>query len=153
MEINRRELETVGQQIFGDRPGRSAARLFRAWVLSHHQVDAIHLEVAQRTFRACENASEIETEFESRRCAIELERPAWIAPNFQVSNNHRSQKWRFDFTNFELQSFAMGQALRPDSQTAGHKQRSETDDDEHNNEERRRRNNKQSSRAHSRLNA
>ena len=109
--------------------------------------------MAQRTFCAGENPGEIETEFQSRYRAVDLDRLAWISPHSHISNNHRSEERRFNFTNLKPQPFTLGGALRPHPQTARHDERREANHEKRADEQYRGRNNEQSSCAHLRFNA
>src|ERR1043166_2395520 len=117
----------VGEQIFQDRPGSVARCRSGGCVPANDEGKTIDLEVAQWAFRATENAGKIEPEFHSRRRAIDLERLTWLAAHAQISNNHWSQKRRFDLAQLQAQSFPMSGALCPHPQSAGDDERSETD--------------------------
>src|ERR1043166_1162274 len=117
----------VGEKIFQERPGSVARCRGGRCIPANDEGETIDLEVAQWPFRAAENAGKIEPEFDSPRRAIDLERLTRLAPHAQISNNHWSQKRRFDFAQLQAQSFPMSGALRPHPQSAGDDERSETD--------------------------
>jgi hypothetical protein len=79
--------------------------------------------------RSRENAGQIETQFHPGRGAINLPGKDRITVRAKIANNHRSQKWRFDFAQFKAQTSVTGGALRPESQSGGNHERRKTNDE------------------------
>src|SRR5437764_6210962 len=95
------------------RPRDSARARAGRWISSDGEAQSFDLQRTKRPFGAGENSGQAETDFETLSSAIELKLSVRFIAQAQIADDYRMEKWRFNFSELQAQSFSTRGALRP----------------------------------------